>query len=89
MGLCFPVFESGKIFVREFRKPEAGETWWSPAGPRTAKRGIYVPCQTVFDWEQKKKRRQLLPSGRAAAERLRFSYDYDQLCEILKYEKRA
>jgi lysine-ketoglutarate reductase/saccharopine dehydrogenase-like protein (TIGR00300 family) len=81
---CVPVFESGKIFVREFRNLRQGDMVVT-GRTEDCEEGIYVHAN-CFDWEQKKN------GGNFAFRQSRsretaFSYDYDQLCEILKYEK--
>lgn len=81
---CVPVFENGKIFVREFRNLRQGDMVVT-GRTEDCQEGIYVHAN-CFNWEQKRN------VGNFAFRQSRsretaFTYDYEQLCEILKYEK--
>lgn len=81
---CVPVFENGKIHVREFRNLKQGD---QVVVGRTedCEEGIYVHAD-CFEREEK---------GKAATFAFRqnrsretgFSYDYNQLVDLLKHEK--
>ena len=81
---CVPVFENGRIEVKEFRKLKKGETVIL-GRTEDASEGIYVnPCgfqnkdagnHEVFAFRQNRSRETA------------FSRDYDELYEILKHDK--
>lgn len=81
---CVPVYENGKIFVREFRNVKAGDLI-VVGRTEDCQEGIYVHVD-CFEKEEK---------GAAAAFSFRqsrsretaFTYDYERLYEILEYEK--
>ena len=81
---CVPVYENGKIFVREFRNVKKGDMI-VVGRTEDCEEGIYVH---VDCFEEEKKG----PAGTFAFRQSRsretaFSYDYEQLYELLKYEK--
>lgn len=81
---CVPVFEHGAIVVREFRNLRQGDMIVI-GRTENCEEGIYVNYD-CFAWEQRQK------SGTFAFRQSRsretaFSYDYEQLAELLRYEK--
>ncbi|MGN0658438.1 MAG: hypothetical protein ACI4LA_02405 [Emergencia sp.] len=81
---CVPVYENGKIHVREFRNVKQGD---QVVVGRTedCEEGIYVHAD-CFEREEKAKAATFAFRQNRSRE-TGFSYDYRQLIELLKYEK--
>lgn len=81
---CVLVFEKGRIHVREFRNLRQGDMVVT-GRTENCEEGIYVHVN-CFDWAVK------ASAGSFAFRQTRsretaFSYDYERLCELLRYEK--
>lgn len=79
-----PVFENGKIYVREFRNLRQGDQVVT-GRTEDCEEGIYVHAN-CFDWGKKQ------TAGNFAFRQSRsretaFSYDYQQLCGLLQHER--
>lgn len=81
---CVPVYENGKIFVREFRNLNKGDLVVI-GRTEDASEGIYVH-ENCFEKEEKDEINSFtFRQGRTRE--TGFSHDYEQLVELLKYEK--
>ncbi len=81
---CVAIFENGKIFVREFRNVKAGDMI-VVGRSEDCEEGIYVH---VDCFEQEEKTNGGTFSFRQSRSReTAFTYDYEKLVELLKYEK--
>lgn len=79
-----PVFENGQIFVREFRNLKQGDQV-VVGRSEDCEEGIYVHAD-CFEREEAG-RAQTFAFRQSRSRETGFSYDYEQLVELLKYEK--
>lgn len=81
---CVPVYENGKILVKEFRNVKKGDLIVL-GRTENCEEGIYVHCDC---FEREKTSEAGTFSFRQSRSReTAFSYDYEQLYELLKHEK--
>lgn len=81
---CVPVFEDGKIYVREFRNLKKGDKC-VVGRTENCEEGIYVHSD-CFEKEEAAKAATFAFRQNRSRE-TGFSYDYKQLVELLKHEK--
>lgn len=81
---CVPIYENGKIFVREFRNVKKGDLIVI-GRTEDCEEGIYVH----YDCFEKEKTASAgnFSFRQSRSRETAFSYDYEQLYELLKYEK--
>ncbi len=81
---CVPVYEDGKIYVREFRNIHKGDQIIL-GRTENGEEGIYVHAD-CFEREEESKAA-TFAFRQSRSRETGFSYDYKQLYELLKYEK--
>lgn len=81
---CVPVYEDGKIHVREFRNLKKGDMIVT-GRTEDCEEGIYVHVD-CFEQDEKRKAGSFAFRQNRSRETA-FSYDYERLYELLKYEK--
>ena len=81
---CIAVLENGKIIIREFRNLKAGDLV-AVGRSENAEEGIYVYPDGFVNREKEAKDVFAFRSGRSRE--TAFSRDYDELYELLNYEK--
>lgn len=81
---CVPVYEDGRIIVREFRNVKQGDLIVL-GRTEDCEEGIYVHADC---WEKEPAEKDMPFAFRANRSReTAFSYDYEELIELLKHEK--